>query len=111
MSHISLTIALLANAEVYHPNLPPHNDGNRSWSEPWDTAGAKLCNCPVDPAHPNPRVGGEMWASCEGLAYDPVCMDDDIVAVVTAKLRAAGNGTLGNGSQPFFIAAGLHKVS
>jgi len=94
--------------KIYHPNLPPHNDNARSWSEPWDAAGAKLCNCPVDPAVPA-KLHGEMWASCEGLGYDPACMDDDIVDVVSQKLRMAGNGTLGNGSQPFFIAAGLHK--
>ena len=90
MSHISLTIALLANAEVYHPNLPPHNDGNRSWSEPWDTAGAKLCNCPVDPAHPNPRVGGEMWASrlMPGGSQAPF-----LIGVPKAKLKTRASST------------------
>ena len=93
--------------KAYHPNLPPKFDGNRSWSEPWDAAGTRACNCPLSPGVVMPKPG-QGQASCEGLV-DNGCMDDDIVDIVTTKLWAAANGTLGNGSQPFFIVAGLHK--
>merc|ERR1712232_590858 len=53
-------------------------------------------------------MGGQ--ATCEGLDDSKTsCQDDDIARIVIEKLNMAANGTLGNGSQPWFIAAGLHK--
>lgn len=85
---------------MYHPNLPPQYDEPRSWSEPWPQ-NRLGCDC-----------GGSgfpgLQATCEGLA-DKGCTDDAVVQNVVGYLKRAQNGTLGNGKQPWFVAAGLHK--
>eukprot|EP00040_Diaphanoeca_grandis_P003964 m.26542 g.26542 ORF g.26542 m.26542 type:complete len:548 (-) comp15441_c0_seq1:72-1715(-) len=89
--------------KVYHPNKPPNNDQNRSWSEEWlGTFGS--CPC-----------GGHGWppkgsATCENVDTSATgCEDDNIVIAVSERLRMAANGTLGDGKQPWLIAAGFHK--
>lgn len=95
--------------KVYHGGHPANFDQNNSWSETW---GGEFGNC---------RCGGrsspwppEGHATCEGVVptptlHGPPCGDDSIVDYVVGKLQMAANGTLGDGKQPFLIAAGLHK--
>jgi hypothetical protein len=88
--------------KIYHPGKPANFDENRSWSgQKWPGQFSK-CDC-----------GGHGWppqgqASCEGLPPH-ACQEDNIVEVVVGQLEQAANGTLGDGKQPFFIAAGFHK--
>jgi arylsulfatase A-like enzyme len=89
--------------KVYHPNHPPNDDQNRSWSEQYlrNPPGAvpSACTC-----------GGSGWpphgqASCEGLAASS-CGDENTASWAVGKLRMAANGTLSSepGPQPpFFI--------
>jgi arylsulfatase A-like enzyme len=91
------------SGKLYHPNLPPNFDEPRSWSEPWPGSFGK-CPCGGTGFPP----GGQ--ASCEGLdTTQSGCDDDKIVLTAVTQLQMAINGTLGNGKQPFFIAAGFHK--
>ena len=89
------------SGKLYHPNLPPNFDEPRSWSEPWPGSFGK-CPCGGTGFPP----GGQ--ASCEGLdTTQSGCDDDKIVLTAVTQLQMAINGTLGNGKQPFFIAAGM----
>ena len=90
--------------KIYHPNKPPQFDQNLSWSGKWRDDGG--CNCNGHSGFP---MGG--GATCEGLAPTPTtCGDDTIVESVIDQLRRAENGTLGSSpTQPWLIAAGLHK--
>jgi arylsulfatase A-like enzyme len=88
--------------KLFHHNMPPDADQERSWSEKWYDNGN--CECG---GHGFPPKG---QATCEGL--DPAslsCGDDDIVERVIAQLGRAKKNALGNSSQPWFIGAGLHK--
>jgi arylsulfatase A-like enzyme len=89
--------------KVYHGGKPPRFDEEKSWSENWP-GDLGACECG---GHGFPP-GGQ--ATCEGLDDSKTsCQDDDISRIVIDKLSMASNGTLGNGSQPWFIAVGLHK--
>ena len=88
------------SGKIYHPNHPPNFDQVRSWSQPW----LKHPNCSCDAK----VVGGH--ATCEGVSgAEHTCGDDKIVEDVLAQVSAWRAGKLGDGKQPFFIAAGLHK--
>ena len=91
--------------KVYHPDKPPHDDQQRSWSEPWTGSHGPMAQCPCT----GEPESGVKQATCEGLETLPACGDDAIADTIIDRLHRAANGTLGNGSQPFFIAAGLHK--
>lgn len=89
--------------KVYHPTHPPNFDQKLSWVGTWRDYGK--CEC-----------GGTGWppgggASCEGIKPTPTtCGDDTIVDIVKGQLQMAANGTLGSSpTQPWLIAAGLHK--
>jgi iduronate 2-sulfatase len=91
--------------KIYHPGHPPNFDQNRSWSEKWP---GDFGGCDCGGTHKPWPPGGQ--ATCEGL--DPkglVCSDDKITKLVVGQIEQAAAGALGDGTQPWFIAAGLHK--
>lgn len=89
--------------KVYHPNHPPNNDNAHSWSVPWP-GNFGNCGCGGSGFPP----GGQ--ATCENMNQSALkCDDDKVTQTIVNQLKKAANGTLGNGSQPWFIGAGLHK--
>lgn len=80
--------------KIFHPNKPPHNDGDLSWSD--------LDKFPYYYPKPITCPGTDVW--CQG-GEDEEYEDILIYKEAIRRLNAAANDT----SRPFFMAVGFHK--
>ena len=92
--------------KVYHPNLPPNCDGERSWS---DVESYPVCG----PNKPGSPSGFRNWShQSAGGAQKGKMFDDCDAGIVDMALPRLAEAAhfFHNSSRPFFLAVGLRSV-
>ena len=119
--HTNSNVSLCAGmGKLYHPGLPPNNDGNKSWTEP--DRYSQNGELPIVPtvrgsAVPNADVQAIRDANCiTGIPGGSYCElpngtrgpDDALMEAAVTSVGILANFTKATG-RPFFLGVGFHK--